>query len=101
MNVIIFLMIIRYVLILFSITVFTILSSRVICSPIVPQKAQKTLFFEDFLYKNTKKADFMHCFLHKNPLLVGRGGFEPPKSKTSDLQSDPFGHSGICPCRIV
>ena len=30
-------------------------------------------------------------------LLVGRGGFEPPKSKTSDLQSDPFGRSGICP----
>ena len=29
--------------------------------------------------------------------MVGRGGFEPPKSKTSDLQSDPFGHSGICP----
>ena len=33
-------------------------------------------------------------------LLVGRGGFEPPKSKTSDLQSDPFGHSGICPYLI-
>ena len=29
--------------------------------------------------------------------VVGRGGFEPPKSKTSDLQSDPFGRSGICP----
>ena len=33
--------------------------------------------------------------------LVGRGGFEPPKSKTSDLQSDPFGRSGICPYEIV
>ena len=31
-------------------------------------------------------------------LLVDRGGFEPPKSKTSDLQSDPFGRSGTCPC---
>ncbi len=29
--------------------------------------------------------------------MVDRGGFEPPKSKTSDLQSDPFGRSGICP----
>ena len=29
--------------------------------------------------------------------LVDRGGFEPPKSETSDLQSDPFGRSGICP----
>ena len=32
--------------------------------------------------------------------VVGRGGFEPPKSKTSDLQSDPFGRSGICPYEI-
>ena len=32
--------------------------------------------------------------------VVGRGGFEPPKSKTSDLQSDPFGRSGICPYSI-
>ena len=30
-------------------------------------------------------------------LLVGRGGFEPPKSVTTDLQSAPFGHSGIFP----
>ena len=35
--------------------------------------------------------------MNKNAVLVGRGGFEPPKSKTSDLQSDPFGRSGICP----
>ena len=32
---------------------------------------------------------------------MGRGGFEPPKSKTSDLQSDPFGRSGIFPYEIV
>ena len=30
-------------------------------------------------------------------LLVGRGGFEPPKSVTADLQSAPFGHSGTYP----
>ena len=29
--------------------------------------------------------------------LVGGGGFEPPKSETSDLQSDAFGHSAIRP----
>ena len=29
--------------------------------------------------------------------LVGAGGFEPPKSKTTDLQSAPFGHSGTLP----
>ena len=30
-------------------------------------------------------------------LVVGRGRFELPKSVTSDLQSDPFGRSGIFP----
>jgi hypothetical protein len=31
-----------------------------------------------------------------NPLVEG-GGFEPPKAEPSDLQSDPFGHSGTPP----
>ena len=29
--------------------------------------------------------------------MVEGGGFEPPKSLTTDLQSAPFGHSGIPP----
>jgi hypothetical protein len=29
--------------------------------------------------------------------MVEGGGFEPPKSSTADLQSDPFGHSGTPP----
>ena len=29
--------------------------------------------------------------------IMGRGGFEPPKQVAADLQSVPFGHSGICP----
>ena len=29
--------------------------------------------------------------------MVGKGGFEPPKSATTDLQSAPFGLSGISP----
>lgn len=29
--------------------------------------------------------------------LVGTGGFEPPKLEATDLQSVPFGHSGISP----
>ncbi len=33
--------------------------------------------------------------------LVGEGGFEPPKSLTADLQSVPFGHSGIPPYSLV
>ena len=33
--------------------------------------------------------------------MVGKGGFEPPKSETTDLQSAPFGHSGISPYSIA
>ena len=33
-------------------------------------------------------------------LLVGEGGFGPPKSETTDLQSAPFGHSGIPPYSV-
>ena len=36
-----------------------------------------------------------------NSFLVGEGGFEPPKSLTTDLQSAPFGHSGIPPYAIL
>ena len=32
--------------------------------------------------------------------LVEEGGFEPPKSSTTDLQSAPFGHSGTPPYLI-
>ena len=35
-----------------------------------------------------------HCDVF---FLVGRGGFEPPKAVPTDLQSAPFGHSGIFP----
>ena len=34
-------------------------------------------------------------------LLVEEDGFEPSKSTTTDLQSAPFGHSGIPPSEIV
>ena len=51
---------------------------------------------------------FWRCDINKrtNPIglvlfLVGEGGFEPPKSLTTDLQSAPFGHSGIPPYAIV
>ena len=49
----------------------------------------------------TKKARFYRTFLWLylfcTTILVGEGGFEPPKSVTTDLQSAPFGHSGILP----
>ncbi len=31
------------------------------------------------------------------PRVVEGGGFEPPKAEPSDLQSDPFDHSGTPP----
>ncbi len=34
-------------------------------------------------------------------LLVGAGGFGPPKSLTTDLQSAPFGHSGTLPYSVL
>ena len=33
-------------------------------------------------------------------LLVGAGGFEPPKLKAADLQSVPIGHSGTRPYSV-
>ena len=41
------------------------------------------------LHQSVKSSDYS--------FLVGRGGFEPPKSSTADLQSAPFGHSGTYP----
>ena len=35
--------------------------------------------------------------LKQSRILVEGGGFEPPKVEPSDLQSDPFGHSGTPP----
>ena len=45
----------------------------------------------------TKKA------AHKYDLfvMVGAGGFGPPKSETTDLQSAPFGHSGTLPYSVI
>ena len=34
---------------------------------------------------------------HGQAFWVGSEGFEPPKSKTADLQSAPVGHFGNCP----
>ena len=39
--------------------------------------------------------------LNRPQHLVGAGGFEPPKSKTTDLQSAPFGHSGTLPYLVI
>ena len=36
-----------------------------------------------------------------NLLMVEGEGFEPSKAEPSDLQSDPFGHSGTPPLKEV
>ncbi len=46
----------------------------------------------NFLIKN-KKDSLLAIFF----VLVGAGGFEPPKAVPTDLQSAPFGHSGTLP----
>ena len=43
------------------------------------------------MYWHNKDRTITHA------VLVDRGGFEPPKSVTADLQSAPFGHSGTYP----
>ena len=35
------------------------------------------------MQKYKEKHDFMHCFLHKSRVLVGRGGFEPKGTSES------------------
>ena len=58
------------------------------------------LFFLRF--SNNTLFHFLIICIKKDRLNVGlkrmgRGGFEPPKQFAADLQSVPFGHSGICP----
>ncbi len=42
---------------------------------------------------NYTRIVFLSCLF----LKMEGGGFEPPKAEPSDLQSDPFGHSGTPP----
>ena len=54
-----------------------------------------------FNYPITQKCYKKAHYLANSGLLVGEGGFEPPKSVTTDLQSAPFGRSGIPPYKIL
>ena len=58
---------------------------------------EKTITERNIVRKVKRKITKESFFMKKPSFVVGRGGFEPPKSETSDLQSDPFGRSGICP----
>ena len=45
---------------------------------------------------NAKEKRPKHQRLRRFLRLVGEDGFEPSKRNATDLQSAPFGHSGIC-----
>ena len=47
--------------------------------------------------KTGENRRFSDADLNCSAFLVGAGGFGPPKSVTTDLQSAPFGRSGIPP----
>ena len=59
----------------------------------------------DFLSKKTTFPRFLpgksYAHLFYQVKMVGEGGFEPPKSSTTDLQSAPFDRSGIPPYLIL
>ena len=52
-----------------------------------------TITFHRKKQKEKPEKDYFSSFSG----LVGEGGFEPPKASPADLQSVPFGHSGIPP----
>ena len=57
------------------------------------------LLFESTLEGETSKncKRKTPAYFYTDVLLVGAGGFEPPKLKAADLQSVPIGHSGTRP----
>ena len=57
----------------------------------LPRKASRYLRWAK---KNTDRPEGQSVF------LVGEDGFEPSKALPADLQSVPFGHSGIPPYAI-
>ena len=50
--------------------------------------------------KKSPRKEMTSLYQRMLTIMVGEGGFGPPKSVTTDLQSAPFGRSGIPPCPI-
>ena len=48
-------------------------------------------------FKSCASASSATAAHYKHQVLMGGGGFEPPKQDAADLQSVPFGHSGNHP----
>ena len=50
--------------------------------------------------KKSPRKEMTSLYQRMLTFMVGEGGFEPPKSLTTDLQSVPFGHSGTLPYSV-
>ena len=64
-------------------------------------KADDRTRTDNLLITNQLLCQLSHIGLHLQVRLkigMDGGGFEPPKQFAADLQSVPFGHSGIHPC---
>ena len=46
---------------------------------------------------NLRFLSLVSCYYLTSEIMVEGEGFEPSKAEPSDLQSDPFGHSGTPP----
>ena len=60
---------------------------------------RRRISHREAVFHPPERVDFVEksTCLRKCFFLVGEGGFEPPKALLTDLQSAPFGHSGIPP----
>ena len=54
-------------------------------------------FIRESGFNPSVRTDLVEKPRFREAFLVGEGGFGPPKSVTTDLQSAPFGRSGIPP----
>ena len=52
------------------------------------------------MFAKKKSGETKIPILSNEDFLVGEGGFGPPKSVTTDLQSAPFGRSGTRPYEV-
>ena len=69
--------------------------SVIVTKAAISQLTRRIKGDQDIVFRGveTKKPSNKDGFFN----MVEGGGFEPPKAEPSDLQSDPFGHSGTPP----
>ena len=71
-------------------------------SPTSYQAALPRVIVQAFAYFILFPFPFFYSFpLNKKRVKMGGEGFEPSKAELTDLQSAPFGHSGIHPYKYL